>query len=166
MEEELEDLGARFGRDRMFCFDRIVIQEIIFDESNDVTLYCTVPYFGETYGANFGLSFDQLNTLLRSSKPAGESVATVLAEKLEAGTIEVPSVIELEKDFGGPLDISNCILYTTLYDVSGDDDEVDDEDFEDEPNETGDEEEAEYEAYAFLIDEIIIRNGNGSHHHN
>jgi hypothetical protein len=50
--------------------------------------------------------------------------------------------------------------------VSGDDDEVDDEDFEDEPNETGDEEEAEYEAYAFLIDEIIIRNGNGSHHHN
>lgn len=156
--EELEDLGAKFGRERTFCFDRIIIHEIIFDESNDVTLYCSVPYFGHDYGANFGLSFGQLNTLLRSIKPAGESVATALAERLDAD-VEVPSVIELEKEFGGPLDINNCVLYTTLYDVTGDDD---DDDFEDEADTSGDDEE-EYEAYAFLIDEIVIKNGNGSH---
>jgi hypothetical protein len=170
--EELEDLGAKFSRDKTFCFDRIIIHEIIFDDTHDVTLYCSVPYFGKMFGANFGLTFDQLNTLLRSTRAAGATVAAALAEKLD-GEIEIPSVIELEQVYGNALEINNCILYTTLYDISSDeDDETEDEDEdslsgmpgfsgeedEDELEDEEDEDEDGLEAYAFLIDEILPKN--------
>src|SRR6266516_2158809 len=104
----MEDLGTLFGRDRSFCFDHIIVHEIIFDESNDVTLFCTIPYFGQLFTANFGLSFAQLNTLLRSNGNAEKRIASAIAEKLDAGT-EVPSVIEIENVYGEPLDIHNCV---------------------------------------------------------
>jgi hypothetical protein len=151
----MDDLGAKFSRDRTFCFDKIVVHEIIFDDTSDVTLYCTVPYYGEIFSANFGLTFDQLNTLLRSIKPGGAEVATILAEKLN-GEIEVPSVVEVEALYGHPLEISNCILFTTLYDLTDDDEEPGPED-----EAESEEEEGAYEAYAFLIDNIVVQ-GNGS----
>lgn len=153
----MDDLGAKFSRDRTFCFDKIIVHEIIFDDTSDVTLYCTVPYYGELYTANFGLTFDQLNTLLRSIKPGGAEVATILAEKLN-GEIEVPSVLEVESLYGHALEINNCILYTTLYDLTDDEDNVPDEEESDTNEET--QEEGEYEAYAFLIDNIVVK-GNG-----
>ena len=168
--EELDDLGAKFSRDRTFCFDHIIIEEIIFDETNDVTLYCSVPYYGKMYGANFGLTFAQLNTLLRSARNQGENIATALAEKLDDEDIEVPSVLELEPMFGEALEIKNCLLYTTLYEVTASVEEGDDEAEDDEDDELGteegmsDEETADgeagatYEAFAFLIDEIKILN--------
>jgi hypothetical protein len=150
--EELEDLGAKFGRDRNFCFDKINIHEIIFDETNDMTLYCTVPYYGQLYYANFGVSFEQLNTLLRINKSAGASIAAALGEKLN-GEIEIPSVIEVETLYGKPLEINNCILYTSLFDVSSDDDN---EEFE-EAKDTDNPEDEPYEAYAFIVDSIFIK---------
>jgi hypothetical protein len=151
--DDFEDLGAKFGKEKTFCFDHIFIHEIIFDETNDLTLYCTVPYFGQMYYANFGLSFEQLNVLLRTNKTAGAPIAGALAEKLNA-EIEIPSVIEVDTLYGKPLEINNCILYTSLFDVSSDDPEETD-DFE-EIEEKEDEEE-EYEAYAFIVDEIKIK---------
>ena len=160
----MEDLGAKFSRDKGFCFDRIIIQEIIFDDTNDVTLFCTVPYFGELYTANFGLNFDQLNTILRSiNKSDGKAIATALAEKLD-GEIEIPSVLEIVSLYGKPLEVNNCILYTTLYDISDDDDDdIEDEDDANEIDETlggrflDEDDDEDYEAYAFLIDEIRIK---------
>ncbi len=164
----MEDLGAKFSRDKGFCFDRIIIQEIIFDDTNDVTLFCTVPYYGEMYTANFGLNFEQLNIILRSiNKSDGSAVATAIAEKLK-GEIEIPSVIEVTSLYGKPLEVNNCILYTTLFDISDDDDDeaIDDEDFDEddeaafEENLGGkflDEDDDDYEAYAFLIDEIRLK---------
>ncbi|RYD72635.1 MAG: hypothetical protein EOP53_21575 [Sphingobacteriales bacterium] len=160
----MDDLGAKFSREKGFCFDRIIIQEIIFDDTNDVTLFCTVPYYGEMYVANFGLSFEQLNVILRSiNKSDGSTIATAIAEKLK-GEIEIPSVIEVVTVYGKPLEVNNCILYTTLYDISDDDDEMeDDEDFDDNdeeifgPQESEEEDDEDYEAYAFLIDEIRLK---------
>ena len=163
----MDDLGAKFSREKGFCFDRIIIQEIIFDDTNDVTLFCTVPYYGEMYVANFGLSFEQLNVILRSiNKSDGSTIATAIAEKLK-GEIEIPSVIEVVAVYGKPLEVNNCILYTTLYDISDDEDDEDDEDedeFEDGADnnfdgaeEDDEEDEGPYEAYAFLIDEIRMK---------
>ena len=162
----MDDLGAKFSREKGFCFDRIIIQEIIFDDTNDVTLFCTVPYYGEMYVANFGLSFEQLNVILRSiNKSDGSTIATAIAEKLK-GEIEIPSVIEVVTVYGKPLEVNNCILYTTLYDISDDDDEMeDDEDFDDNDeeifgqpgSEEEDDDDEDYEAYAFLIDEIRLK---------
>jgi hypothetical protein len=154
--EEHEDLGAKFGRDKTFCFDNISIHEIIFDDTNDLTLYCTVPYFGETYYANFGLSFDQLNTLLRNHKPAEPPIAAALAEKLN-GDIEIPSVIEVETLYGKPLEINNCILYTSLFDVSSDDDDDYDEETGERIGGDDDDDDDGYEAFAFIVDEIKIK---------
>ena len=150
----MEDLGAKFSRDRTFCFDRIIVHEIIFDDTSDVTLYCTVPYYGQVYTANFGLTFDQLNTLLRSIRPGGAEVSTILAEKLN-GEIEVPSVVEVEALYGHALEINNCVLYTTLYDLTDEDENSPDSESENEDGEEG-----QYEAYAFLIDTIEVK-GNG-----
>jgi hypothetical protein len=147
--EELEDLGAKFGRDKTFCFDHINIHEIIFDDTNDMTLYCTVPYYGQLFYANFGVSFEQLNTLLRINKSAGASIAAALGEKLN-GEIEIPSVIEIETLYGKPLEINNCILFTSLFDVSTDDDD------EFDANDTENTDDEPYEAYAFIVDAIKI----------
>lgn len=175
----MEDLGAKFSRDKSFCFDRIIIQEIIFDNTNDVTLFCNVPYYGEMYTANFGLNFEQLNVILRTiNKSEGSAIATAIAEKLK-GEIEIPSVIEVPALYGKPLEVSNCILYTTLFDMSDENEEdmydLSEEDFEetdDEQNPGGrfrdesddddedddeDDEEEGFEAYAFLIDEIRMK---------
>jgi hypothetical protein len=151
--ENMQDLGSKFSRDKTFCFDKIIVHEIIFDDSNDVTLFCAVPYFGQMYTANFGLSFAQLDFIIRSTNNA-HAVSTVLAEHLEAQE-ERPSVIDVEKIYGHPLEISNCVLYTTLYDLL--DEEEDDEGGEDEDLEKGEEDDSEYEAYAFVIDHIRIK---------
>lgn len=133
--QPLEDLGAKFIRNRSFNFDHIIIHEIIFDESNDVTLFCTVPYFGENYSANFGLTFDQLNIILRNTSEAGKDIAAAIADELKSG-IEIPSVIEVDLVYGQPLEVVNCIFYTVLFDftedeeeeLDDDDDDIDDDD--------------------------------------
>jgi hypothetical protein len=164
----MDDLGAKFSRDKSFCFDRIIIQEIIFDDTNDVTLFCTVPYYGEMYVANFGLSFEQLNVILRSiNKSDSSAIATAIAEKLK-GEIEIPSVIEVGAVYGKPLEVNNCILYTTLFDISDDDEDIDEDEMDDEDDDEEefdetlggrfkDEDDDDYEAYAFLIDEIRMK---------
>ena len=173
--QPLEDLGAKFIRDRSFCFDHIIIHEIIFDDSNDVTLFCTVPYYGQDYSANFGLTFDQLNVILRNTSAAGKDIAAAIAEKLK-GEIEIPSVIEIDLLYGQALEVNNCIFYTTLYDFSEDEDGLDDmEDGAEEPVEgtlpsgekegedkfSGEGEEADEEddeeAFAFLIEDIRLK---------
>lgn len=154
--EELDDLGALFAEERRFCFDDIIVHEIIFDESNDVTLFCTVPYYGKMYSANFGLTFAQLNTLLRSNKREGEPVATAVAEKLDHD-IEIPSVVEIESLYGSPLHINNVVLCTTLFDLeNGPDEDLEEEDMEEEEEEEG------YDAYAFLVDEIVMKRPEGN----
>jgi hypothetical protein len=175
MQQPLEDLGAKFCRDRNFYFDHIIIHEIIFDESYDVTLFCTVPYFGMDYSANFGLTFDQLDFVLRHTNPAGKEIAAAIAGKLK-GDIEIPSVIELDLIYGQPLEVTNCIFDTTLYDFTGEDQIGEEEekpeqkpeeprpkfnkdepglgDYEESDEEDDDEEE---ESYAFLIEDIWLR---------
>lgn len=171
--QPLEDLGAKFIRDRSFNFDHIIIHEIIFDDSNDVTLFCTVPYYGEQYSANFGLTFEQMDVILRNTNSAGKDIASAIADKLK-GEIEIPSVIEVDLLYGQPLEVTNCIFYTTLYDFSEDEEEEaegeseypeseskspedsssaaeedEDEEFEDEDDEDS--------AYAFLIEDIRLK---------
>lgn len=172
--QQMEDLGAKFCRDRNFYFDHIIIHEIIFDDTNDVTLFCTVPYFGQPYSANFGLTFDQLDFVLRHTNPAGKDIASAIAERLR-GEIEIPSVLELAVLYGQPLEVTNCIFDTTLYDFT-EDDLIDDDEEEnkgennpklpfnkDEPeagefsDEDASEEDDEDSGYAFLIEDIWLR---------
>lgn len=163
----MEDIGVKFGRDKTFCFDAFIIDEIIFDDTDDITLYCRVPYYGEEYFATFGLTFDQLNVILRSIRSASEPIATALAEKLN-GPIEIPSVIQIASLYHIPLEVTSCLLYTTLYELIGDDEEIiiedeDEDEDEDEPDddtfETDDEDEEDEDeavAYAFLVEDIVV----------
>jgi hypothetical protein len=145
----VEDIGIRFGRDRSFCFDVFVIDEILFDDTDDITLYCRVPYFGEEYFATFGLTFEQLNIILRSIRSAAEPIATALAEKLN-DQIEIPTTLRIEDIYSIPLEVTSVILHCTLYELTDEDeDEPDEEDEEDE-----NEDKEEYVAYAFLVDDI------------
>lgn len=159
------DLGVRFGFDRSFCFDRLIVHDIVFDETSDVTLFCTIPYFGETYRATFGCTFDDLNTLLLAAKPASQEVAAALADKLKA-KLEIPSIVELEKVFGGPLDITSCIIEASIAEVLRSDNENDEEEDPEEEEENDNPEEGEedeldedddVEAYIFIIDDIYPR---------
>lgn len=144
----LDDLGVKFGRDRTFCFDFFVIDEILFDDTDDITLYCRVPYFAEEYFATFGLTFDQLNVILRSIKSAAQPIATALAEKLN-DQMEMPTTIRVKDVYSIPLEVTRLILFTTLYELT-------DEDEEDDEDEDENEEKDEFVAYAFLVDDIVV----------
>ncbi len=120
----MEDLGVKFGRDRSFTFDHFYIDEIVFDDTDDITLYCRVLYYGDLCTATFGLTFDQLNTILRSIKNVGELLATALADRLKtAESLEVPISIRLQDVMSIPLEVTSCILYTTLYELDPEDDD-------------------------------------------
>jgi hypothetical protein len=161
----MEDLGVKFGRDRTFCFDAFIIEEIIFDDTDDITLYCRVPYYGEEYFATFGLTFEQLNVILRSIRSASEPIATALAEKLN-GPIEIPSVIQIASLYHIPLEVTSVLLYTTLYELIGDEEEIIDEDDDEDEEElddddyNGEDEDdddmEELVAYAFLVEDIVV----------
>lgn len=163
----MEDIGVKFGRDKTFCFDAFFIDEIIFDDTDDITLYCRVPYYGEEYFATFGLTFDQLNVILRSIRSASEPIATALAEKLN-GPIEIPTVIQIASLYHIPLEVTSVLLYTTLYELIGDEEEIemedDDDEHAEEPDDDDDydgEDEDEDEldelvAYAFLVEDIVV----------
>ena len=161
----MEDLGVKFGRDKTFCFDFFIIDEILFDESDDITLYCRVPYFGEDFFATFGMTFEQLNIILRSIHTGAEPIAHALAEKLKNEQMERPSTLRMEELYSIPLEVTGCILFTTLYELIEEDDEDDDEDDDDnglgkfsssEEDEENEEENEELVAYAFLVDDIIV----------
>ena len=118
------------------------------DSPRNVPFYVTVAMLREESGA-----YSKAHQLLER--------AIALQEKLngEDGEIEVPSVVEVEALYGHALEISNCILYTSLYDLTDDEDNAGDEEETAAPGDA-EEEEGEYEAYAFLIDNIIVK-GNG-----
>ena len=80
-------------------------------------------------------------------------IAAAIADKLDAGN-EIPSVIEIENVYGEALDIHNCVLYTSLFDVLDEDAEGEEEDEDMEENDGGEAEGEEPVAYAFLIDDI------------
>jgi hypothetical protein len=160
----MEDIGLKFGRDKTFCFDAFIIDEIIFDDTDDITLYCRVPYYGDEYTATFGLTFEQLNIILRSIRSAAEPIATALAEKLN-GPIEIPSVIQIASLYSIPLEVTSVILYTTLYElIEDDDEEEDDEGYEGEDDEYEGaeedmdlpEEDEDMVAFAFLVEDILV----------
>ncbi|MCX6351239.1 MAG: hypothetical protein NTX03_05190 [Bacteroidetes bacterium] len=141
----MDDLGIRFGRDHSFIFEHFIIDEILFDETDDITLYTRVMYYEEEYFCTFGLGFDQLNVILRSMKSISNPIATALAEKLEQEEMPIPSTINVKE-------IYNLRLETTLFELTDDEDEEDDEDFS---ADDSDENRGEYIAYAFIVEEII-----------
>ena len=144
----LEDIGLKFGSERTFSFDIFAIDEILFDDTDDITLYCRVPYFGVEYFATFGLTFAQLNTILRSIRSGSGPIATALADKLN-NLSEVPTTIRIEDVYNMPLEVNSVVLHTTLYELTDEDEEDDNSEEDGEGND-------EYVAYAFLVDEVEL----------
>ena len=142
----LEDIGAKFGRERSFSFDIFAIDEILFDDTDDITLYCRVPYYGVEYFATFGLTFAQLNTILRSIRTTS-SIAAAIADKLNDEAAEAPITIRIEDVYHTTLEVNSVVMHTTLYELTDEDEDEEDND---------DEEDGEYVAYAFLVDEVEV----------
>ena len=144
----LEDIGAKFGRERSFSFDVFAIDEILFDDTDDITLYCRVPYYGVEYFATFGLTFAQLNTILRSIRTTSSPIAAAIADKLNDEAAEAPITIRIEDVYHTTLEVNSVVMHTTLYELTDED--------EDEEEDSEDEEDGEYVAYAFLVDEVEV----------
>lgn len=89
--------------------DRLKMGQIIFDHSEWVTIWGAVETEGCFRPMNIVISFDMLNRLLRFSGKKGDDVQMKLVERLEQGT-EEPSIVDLEKIFGGPVELAQCRL--------------------------------------------------------
>jgi hypothetical protein len=125
----LEDLGRRFGRDKSFCFDYLVIEEIIFDETDDITLYCKVLYFDVEHQATFGLTFTQLSIILRTMSTYGTMLTEAIADKMVNQEKKAITILA-EEISSMPIEVTNCMLFTTLTrideaDIIWDDEEED-----------------------------------------
>lgn len=105
----------------MIKIDQLVIEEIIFDDSYDVTIFCEALMDQEKNFITLGLNFDDLNFLLMQSGKDGLKVAEAIGE--EIGRMDSkPRVIEVEDVIGAPLEIDTCII--EVYSAE----EMDDED--------------------------------------
>ena len=105
-------MSKQYEPDYLF-FKEIVIFEIIFDDTQYLTLYGTVanpnPFENNYIIGNFCCDFSQLTDLLLFGGEDAEQILKELSENV-LNIIDNPSVIDVEEILGHPLVINNIII--------------------------------------------------------
>lgn len=96
-----------------FFLYEIRVQQIIFDESADVTIFGSIPNendYEKSISWEFLCSFALLTDILlfADDKDKGDSLIKIISEKLSA-ELEIPTVIDVENIFGKELIFSNLV---------------------------------------------------------
>ena len=96
-----------------FFFYEIRVQQIVFDESADVTIFGSIPNendYEKSISCDFLCSFSLLTDILlfADDKDKGDLLITMISEKLSA-ELENPTVIDVVNIFGRELIFSNLV---------------------------------------------------------
>lgn len=89
---------------KYICINALTIDSIVFDDTDQVSLWCiTVIDGGQTF-IRLDSTFAQLNEILLNCDHTGQKVSLHLAEILN-GMYEIPSIVEVKENFGYPLSL-------------------------------------------------------------
>ncbi|OON65599.1 hypothetical protein [Hymenobacter sp. CRA2] len=118
--------AVEYGAD--FFVEEIHIRAIVFDNTDDVTLWATTVFDAQTYFFHLGLPFAQLDLLLRQAGPRAGELQEEVADAL--ATAPRPCLLEYTQDEQNAIVLPGIALKLS-FTYPADEDEFLDEDDED-----------------------------------
>lgn len=89
---------------KYICINALTIDSIVFDDTDQVSLWCITVIDGSQTFIRLDSTFAQLNEILLNCDHTGQKVSLHLAEILN-GMYEIPSIVEVKENFGYPLSL-------------------------------------------------------------
>jgi hypothetical protein len=122
--------AVEYGAD--FFVEEVQVRAIVFDNSDDVTLWATTVFDAQTYFFHLGLPFAQLDLLLRQAGPRSSELEEEVADAL--ATAPRPCLLEYTNEGDEPIALPGIALKLS-FTYPADEDEFEDEEGEDENEE-------------------------------
>ncbi|HEX8657629.1 MAG TPA: hypothetical protein VF690_08855 [Hymenobacter sp.] len=108
-----------------FFVEQIHIVAIVFDNTDDVTVWATTHFDNDPHFFHLALPFKSLDTLLSLAHDRAESLQEEVADALAAG--EWPALLEYNSDEAPPVPLPSVALKLSVTYPAVDDDETDEE---------------------------------------
>jgi hypothetical protein len=89
---------------KYLCINALTIDSIVFDDTDQVSLWCITVIEGQQTFARVDCTFAQLNDILMNCDETGRKLSLHLAEILN-GPFDIPSMVEVKENFGYPLSL-------------------------------------------------------------
>ncbi|TYZ08945.1 hypothetical protein FY528_12075 [Hymenobacter lutimineralis] len=145
--------------DTDFFVEHVQLTAVVFDNTDDVTIWATTLFDQELHFFHLGLQFQQLDLLLRLAGDRAEALQEEVAEALATVT-EWPCLLEYTREEKPPIDLDGVALKLSCTYPADAPFEEEDEDAE--PAEAEDDnEDADYEASMphniFYLEDVYLR---------
>jgi hypothetical protein len=118
--------AVEYGAD--FFVEEVHLRAIVFDNSDDVTLWATTVFDAQTYFFHLGLPFAQLDVLLRQAGPRAEALQEDVADAL--ATAPRPCLLEYATAEQEPILLPGIALKLSFTYPADEDEFVDEDDEE------------------------------------
>jgi hypothetical protein len=122
--------AVEYGAD--FFVEEVQVRAIVFDNSDDVTLWATTVFDEQTYFFHLGLPFAQLDLLLRQAGPRSGELQEEVADAL--ATAPRPCLLEYTNEGDSPFALPGIALKLS-FTYPADEEEFEDEEGEEESDE-------------------------------
>jgi len=124
-------LSDSIADDADFFIEQIYLVAIVFDNTDDVTVWATTFFDNDTHFFHLALPFKALDTLLSLAHDRAEALQEEVADALAAG--EWPALLEYNSDDRPPVPLPSVALKLSVTYPAVEDDEAEDEEGPDDP---------------------------------
>jgi hypothetical protein len=118
-------LSDSIADDADFFVEQIHLVAIVFDNTDDVTVWGTTYFDNDTHFFHLALPFKSLDTLLSLAHDRAETLQEEVADALAAG--EWPALLEYNSDDAPPVPLPSVALKLSVTYPAVEDDETDEE---------------------------------------
>ncbi|GAC1375275.1 MAG: hypothetical protein NVS3B25_25240 [Hymenobacter sp.] len=124
-------LSDSIADDADFFVEQIHVVAIVFDNTDDVTVWATTFFDSDTHFFHLALPFKSLDTLLSLAHHRAAALQEEVAEALAAA--EWPALLEYNSDERPPVPLPSVALKLSVTYPALEDDETEDEEGPDDP---------------------------------
>jgi hypothetical protein len=122
-------LSESIADDADFFVEQIHVVAIVFDNTDDVTVWATTFFNGDTHFFHLALPFKALDTLLSLAHDRADALQEEVADALSAG--DWPALLEYNSDEKLPVPLPSVALKLSVTYPALEDDETGEEDPDD-----------------------------------
>ncbi|MBF9142707.1 hypothetical protein [Hymenobacter properus] len=119
-------LSDSIADDADFFVEQIHVVAIVFDNTDDVTVWATTLFDGDTHFFHLALPFKALDTLLTLTHDRADALQEEVADALAAQ--EWPALLEYNSDDRPPVPLPSVALKLSVTYPATEDGELDDDD--------------------------------------
>ena len=124
-------LSDRIADDADFFVEQVHVVAIVFDNTDDVTVWATTFFDDDTHFFHLALPFKSLDTLLGLAHDRAEALQEEVADAL--ATADWPALLEYNSDDKAPVPLPSVALKLSVTYPAVEDDETEDEEGPDDP---------------------------------